>query len=274
MGQHRSSEQGGVGRPFLDVGHDYNLFRETQEIREAIDAATPSRCPATKHLYILCQTTGRAFPVSCKRWTCPTCSERNRQLAFWVIEAGLCFAFEEGLKVRYIVLTSPAEGLDPEGLQSAWNRLRGWLSYHGHYESFAATVEVKHGRPHLNVVTIGGRSIRRRTLREIAEKVGFGREAFIKSVTAGEEHAGRLAEYVVKGAVEAVRWARRCGARSLRPVRLSKLWRPFSLTEARHLLPEACGLPTVEGPFIRVRAGGRKLKVIGREDADPGGGFR
>jgi hypothetical protein len=274
MGKRKGSGQGGGRRPSLDVGHDYNLLRETPEIREAIDAAPPSRCPAAKHLYIFCQTTERAFPASCKRWTCPTCSDRNRQLALWVIEEGMCLAFEDDLKVRYVVLTAPAEGMDPAGLRSAWDRLRERLRYGGHYESFAVTVEVERGRPHLNVVLVGGRSIWWKTLREIAEKVGFGRVRWIESVTPTEEDAGRLAAYITKGAAEAVRWARRCGAKRLRPVRLSKSWRPFGLTEGRRTLPEALGLPSAVGPFVRVRSAGGRLRVVGETNIDPGGAFR
>ncbi len=274
MDKRKGSGQRGSRRPSLDVGRNYNPHRETPEISEAIHAAPPSRCSTAKGLYIFCQTTGRAFPLSCKRWTCPTCSERNRRLAFWVIEEGMCLAFEGGLKVRWIVLTSPAKGLDPAGLQRAWDRLRERLRYGGHFESFAVTVEVKHGRPHLNLITVGGKSIWQKRLGEIAAKVGFGAVAWIRTVTPTEDDARRLAWYITKGAVEAVRWGRRCGARRFRPVRLSKSWRPFGLTEARHALPEALGLPSVVGPFVRVRAGGRRLRIVGEEIVDLGGAFR
>lgn len=186
----------------------------------------------------------------------------------------MCLAFQDGLTVRYIVLTSPAEGLDPTGLRRAWDRLRERLRYGGHYESFAVAVEIKRGRPHLNVVLVGGKSIWWKTLREIAVKVGFGRIRWIESVTATEEDAGRLAWYITKGAAEAVRWARRCGVKRFRPIRLSKSWRPFGLTEGRRKLPEALGLPSAVGPFVRVRVGGGRLRVVGEEIVDPGGAFR
>jgi hypothetical protein len=261
MGKRSGSGQGVGRRPSLDVGRNYIPLRETPEIREAIDASPPSRCPTTKSLYVFCQTTGRAFPLSCKRWTCPACSDRNRQLALWVIEEGMCLAFEDGLKVRYVVLTAPAEGMDPAGLRSAWDRLRERLRYGGHYESFAVTVEVKRGRPHLNVVLVGGKSIWWKTLREIAKKVGFGHVRWIESVKPTEEDAERLAR-------------RRCGSGRFRPVRLSRSWRPFGLTEARRTLPEALGLPNAVGPFVRVRVGGGRLRIVGEENADPGGVFR
>jgi hypothetical protein len=274
MGKRRGSGHGGRGRPSLDTGSQYNPYRETPEIREAIDAAPPPPCPSAKGLYVFCQTTGRAFPVSCKRWTCPACSERNRLLAFWVIEEGMCLAFEGGLKVRWIVLTSPAEGMDPAGLRSAWDRLRERLRYGGHYESFAVTVEVERGRPHLNVITVGGKSIWQKRLGEIAAKVGFGAVAWIRSVTPTEDDARRLAWYITKGAAEAVRWARRSGSKQFRPVRLSRSWRPFGLTEARRSLPEALGLPSAVGPFVRVRVGGGRLRIVGEGIVDPGGVFR
>ena len=274
MAQSKAPELADRRRPSLVIGRDKYLLRETQRIREAIEASPPSRCSAARNIYVVSLATGQAFPASCKRWTCPTCSDLNRQLAFWVIEEGLCLAFVEGIKARYLVLTSPPEGMDPGGLRKSWNRLRGYLERGGHYDSYAVTVEVKSGRPHLNVLTVGGRSIPQSRLCEIASRVGFGRIASIKSVTPGQKNAERLARYLVKGAVEAVQWARLHQVRSFRPIRSSREWRPFGLTAAGRTRREALGLPPVDGPFIRLRLGSRRLKVIGSEVADPLGALR
>ena len=102
--------------------------------------------------------------------------------------------------------------MTPLDLSTAWDRLRRRLSEDRHYEGYAATVEVAGGRPHLNVVTVGGRGIGWRRLREAAARTGFGADAHIQEIGRSEVDANRLAAYITKGPVEAVRWARRQGA--------------------------------------------------------------
>jgi hypothetical protein len=153
-------------------------------------------------------------------------------------------------------------GLDK--LRVSWNRLRQRLSGRGHFESYVTTVEVTAGRPHLNLITVGGKSIPQRELSTLAENSGFGPNVHIQPVGRSERDADQLSNYVVKSPTEAVRWAAEQGATSFRPVRVSTRWKPCGLSDASKQVRKALGYEPPQGPFVRVRVDGERAEVLGQ----------
>jgi hypothetical protein len=186
------------------------------------------------------------------------CSRKKARLAFLVIEAGILTAFTDNLPCRYIVLTTSSKGLDPKPLQEAWNRLRERIADRGLYFSYALAIETDpKGRPHLNLITVGGKSMKQRDLCALASRAGFGGNVYVKAVCRTPKDAHKLASYATKSPRETVLWAHARGSQRFRPIRLSTRWRPCNLTEARRVLPQLLGYENDAGPFVlgRIRRG-------------------
>jgi hypothetical protein len=141
-------------------------------------------------------------------------------------------AFEADLRARYFVITLLPDKLTPAELQVRWNSFRTSFVRKGEFQSYATTIEVVDGRPHLNVVTVGGKFIHRSWLNRISSNAGLG-GVWVSAVGSTEEDASRLSKYVTKGARTAARWSTEGGSKRVQPVRLSKSWKPFGITEGR-----------------------------------------
>lgn len=244
--------------PSLGRAPQLHEVRETPrlsegDIEKAISGCSLSRCPFTKGIVIVSESTHEAFPVRCKRWSCSVCGRSNAQLAGLLIEAGINRAADTKVPCRYAVFTAPGEGMTVGELQKAWKRLIERLRSGGYYESYATSIEIVSERPHTNVVLVGGKALPKGRLAALAENAGFGQNTWIASVGTRSRDARNLAEYLVKSPQETSRWALRQGQQGFRPVRLSSKWWPCGLTEGRLRLRELLDLPVPEGPFVRVR---------------------
>jgi hypothetical protein len=103
-------------------------------------------------------------------------------LAQLVIEAGVLEAQRVGVSCRFMVITSPAEGMSTSRLGQGWNRLAAALRRSGELYQYACVIEFAQGRPHLNIIGVGGRAIPKPRLARLAERAGFGRHTWIRSV--------------------------------------------------------------------------------------------
>ena len=194
------------------------------------------RCRAATKFLIYGTINDRASRSSCKSWSCPACARHNVRLCARLIEAGLLDAFDAEHRARYFVVTSLPDKLTPSELQVSWNRFRTSFLRRGEFRSYAATIEVVDGRPHLNVVTVGGKFIHTSWLNRISSNAGLG-GVWVSAVGSTEEDASRLSKYVTKGARAAARWSVEGGSKRVQPVRLSKEWKPCGITEGRRHYP-------------------------------------
>lgn len=267
---------------------------ESAFLKRAVDRGRASSCPNCKGFYLVSSSTGRAFEMNCKSWSCPTCSRGRRAVAVELIEGGMFRARFRGEWVRFLTLTAPPEGMSMSELYAAWNRLRTTLRKSGELAQYCAVVEVgTKGRqvPHLHALTTGD-YIPQKRLSSLAVKAGFGKVADIRAVRSDgdptavgyltKQLAHDLVGYLAKG--EAARMAAQVttgtGAKrhQVRPLRLSRRWYPggfkaaestvIKRTAARLGLPDG---PTDPGPwFTVVRRWDGDISVVSRPKARQG----
>lgn len=87
---------------------------ESAFLKRAVDRGRASSCPNRKGFYLVSSSTGHAFEMNCKSWSCPYCSRRRRAVAVELIEGGMQRARFRGEWVRFLTLTAPPEGHEHE----------------------------------------------------------------------------------------------------------------------------------------------------------------
>lgn len=241
------------------------LPRETQhpdlgDLRERLEDAPRGSCPKNKGLWLYGIPTRSLYPISCRSWSCPHCCKRNAEISRLLIDAGIRLAFERGDRCRFLTLTT-SQTLSPQKVSQSFNAFRTSLSRTQRFTSYASSVEIKAGHPHLHVVLVGGRYVEQRRLSELAGRAGFGDRAWIRNVENSSTSAERVSGYLVKSPLETKRWASAHGSPRFRPVRFSANWQPCGLTEAHRRYAEAKGYPSPKGPFLRVSKRGSRISI-------------
>lgn len=243
--------------PYLDhADSDQEIGKHGPNVPQVQDdsgRAAGVTCEAAKKFLLHGTTADQTYRSTCKRWSCPACSRHSRRLCAHLIEAGMLEAFDADLRARYFVITSLPDKLTPTELQVRWNSFRTSFVRKGEFQSYATTIEVVDGRPHLNVVTVGGKFIHTSWLNRISSNAGLGR-VWVSAVGSTETDASRLSKYVTKGARTATRWSAEGGSKRVQPVRLSKGWKPFRITEGRRRNFRVGGTKVrKKNPFYRAR---------------------
>jgi hypothetical protein len=72
---------------------------------------------------------GESYLTPCKTWACPDCGVIKRARLRDDIEFGMYSMMQDGIKIRYFVITTRL-GTDYEKLMQAWNRLMTALRKH------------------------------------------------------------------------------------------------------------------------------------------------
>jgi hypothetical protein len=104
--------------------------------------ARGSSCPNCKGFYVVSATTGKAFEMSCKGWSCPICSRKRRAVGIELIAGGVSRARRRGERIRFVTLTAPPQGMNLVELYAAWNRMRTALKKSGELSQYCAVVEL------------------------------------------------------------------------------------------------------------------------------------
>ncbi len=226
-------------------------------------AERSSPCPSiSSPLYAFSRSTGRAYPMACGSWACPTCARKKKAVAKRAIEVGQTRAFARGDLVRFITVTDNALGaMSVPDLYMAWNRLRLILKRGGYLSEYAAALEVQErGALHLHVLATGS-YVPVRKLSELSSRAGFGPVVDVRAVKGdGEEDAKNSAAYVAKELAGYVMkdgqgLAEKTAVRR-RPVRFSRGW-GCSLGAAQKLIAAEMAEEREEaadpGPWVVVR---------------------
>jgi hypothetical protein len=91
------------------------------------------RCPEISSVWAVLGSnqwsTNAAFPLSCRSWTCPSCSRVKWWAARELVARGMRAAFERGDEVRFLTLTDGSRGgtMTIKALSSAWDDLANLL---------------------------------------------------------------------------------------------------------------------------------------------------
>lgn len=214
---------------------------EESAVRNAVRKAPVIRChrenrSGSAPSFAFSETSGRAYGIACKSWSCPACSRLRRQVVAFMVERGIERRLRLGEKVRFLTLTEDPEApfTDAKELQASWNRFKAAINRKGRRigEYVAVTEMTKRGRPHVHCL-FEGEFIAQAELVRRAEAAGFGRIVDIREVKDGgsaENSASyvskELAGYVSKGAG----WAKQ---QKRRPVRVSRGWYPGGQEQAK-----------------------------------------
>jgi hypothetical protein len=226
-------------------------------------ASRSSPCPSISHpLYAFSRSTGKAYPMACGSWACPTCARKKKAIAKRAIEVGMYKAFLDGLLVRFLTVTDDGKGqMSVADLYDSWNRLRLILKRGGYLSDYAAALELQgRGALHLHVLATGS-YVPVRKLSEFAKRSGFGPVVDVRAVKGdGDEDAKNSAAYVAKELAGYVMkdgkgLAEKTAVRR-RPVRFSRDW-GCNLGQAQKLIADEMqeareGEPD-PGPWVVVR---------------------
>jgi len=159
----------------------------------------PKRCP----VFIAFKTSGKAVPVLCKQWSCPTCAKK---LAFkWarIARKGVehyqnsvhFFTFTMGSRYRSVNAAYAA-------LPRLWNKLRMKMQreHDGVWEylSFVEGQAKRNGMPHFHILSVQPipRSFGR--IKDFAVNIGFGFQATDIMIDKGKA-TRYVAKYASKG---------------------------------------------------------------------------
>lgn len=251
------------------------------------------RCEKSERI-IASLSTGRAFPIACRSWLCPSCQRFKWAAARALVSCGILAAHERSERVRFVTLTSlgsssikqfsacwddlakllraggPAPARPPRGSgrekQARWRRRckarRSFL------REYALVLEIgPRGSHQLHAhVLMTGRFIPQRQLSAWARRCGFGKVAYIQDVQLGDAaevaaYASKLAGYGSKAGQEVARLKKRAHRR-LRPLRTSRGWYPGGLRKVEEDLGiRSSSKATDPGPWVLIRHDGHGTLV-------------
>jgi hypothetical protein len=106
-----------------DEGHRSSQTSEDSFLSSSVGRAHGSSCPNCKGYYVVSASTGLAFEMSCKSWSCPICSRKRRAVGVELIAGGVERARRRGKRIRFVTLTAPPSGMSMSELYCSWNRV-------------------------------------------------------------------------------------------------------------------------------------------------------
>lgn len=267
--------------------------------------AGDSRCERSR--YVLASlSTGAAFNVSCRSWTCEHCRVAKGRAARELVRRGMRAAIERGDELRFLTVTDgSARGtMTVAQLSAAWDNLAELLRVGGpapprppkgsgeeaqarwrarcrarrpYLSEYALVLEVgrRGGRLHAHVI-LTGRYVPQRKLSAWAKRCGFGSVVDIRAIDQGRAaevagYATKLADYATKAAGELPAGKVR-GRKRLRVLRTSRGWYDGGLrrveTELGYRSEKGSRDP---GPWLLIRHNGGGRVVAKRTLTRKGG---
>lgn len=262
-------------------------------VQQIVAATGKGRCKKSERI-LASVSTGRAFPIACRSWLCPSCQRFKWAAARALVARGILAAHERGERVRFVTLTSrgspsikqfsacwddlakllraggPAPKRPPRGSggkqQERWRRrCKARSSY---LREYALVLEIGPGGSHqLHAhVLMTGRFIPQRLLSAWARRSGFGKVAYIQNVQLGDAaevaaYAAKLAGYGSKAGQEVAKLKKRTRLR-LRPLRTSRGWYPGGLRKVEEDLGmRSSSDGTDPGPWVLIRHDGQGAPI-------------
>jgi hypothetical protein len=253
--------------------------------------AAPS-CTDSKRI-VVSLSTGRAFALACRSWSCDHCSAKKWLAARVLFERGILAAFARGERVRFLTLTDGSKHgtMTVSDLSEAWQRLARMLRRGGPpiprppegsgkeaqakwrrqckarkppLSEYAMVLEVGtkgQGRLHAHVLFTGS-YIKQSRLSAWAKQAGFGRVVHVREVPSGDAaaaavYAAKLAAYLSDQGKARAELKRLSRAR-VRPVRKSHSWYPGGLRKVEEELGiRTAGGSKDPGPWVLITHDGK-----------------
>lgn len=223
--------------PYLDDGPSHSpSLRQTErdsvshdDLLDALEAVSQPECPSLKNRFAFDVISRRAFPLSCRSWSCPVCRVHRANLAGRIVRFGLEAAHERNQPCAHLVVTDQL-GLRFRDLNDRWRLLRQRLRRLGVMGAHVTVVGGNPRRRHLHVVTVAGEFAPQKILAEHSRSVGLGPQLSIARLKPGPQHRDRLSAYLAANALAYVREAAHGSRERLRPVRISPGWPGGSLS--------------------------------------------
>lgn len=191
--------------------------------------SSPSReerplCPSVGHIPGV-NANGELFPLSCKRYGCLVCGPKRAAYVQLTATRRVLDALESGCYVYALGLTGGSAGLWLSEVSAGWTKLARRLRVFEH----TGYVRVIHLDPH----RVGAHAhaifalptrlgTRRRDLRAVAIRAGFGSSWYVSTIT-GTRQAERASRYL---AHQLIRDGRALAGTGASLVSWSRAWRP------------------------------------------------